>query len=734
MLNWVGSVRRAAHLDGVRWAVAIGFGAFLFAALFVSFVAQPPISSLDGVDYHRAALRLASEFQFEPAGYPYPLYPALLAVVYAMGGDYLTTYYVQAVLFGVVAGLSYSLARLVAGHGAGLFAALLVALDVSLLGNVGLIATEKLQTLLLLLAMVVSLYAINQEKVWCHGWAGVLWGLLTLAKPVTMLWPAALFLVYFLVERKRGWFVTWVVLALAFTLTLSPWLLRNQLSAASTTIGTRYSPLLLHVLDEGESQRDLNAMTPKLKAVLADAEERGIEVGSLQFELNTLRLLRERIARSPTDYLAFVWDTFSRFWTEPPAAWPYSVYNGSSYFPRGYTEVPGYTDHARLRTVLAVLGLLSLLLLFRSKPRAATLISVFLLYYAMLYTMTHFVPRYSAPVTPLILVGAAVFPMLARDALRGKFADFRILSNVFLAAIVVALVAGVSVNLFLQRPNSVEGGSFETKEAEEEWTFVEEVGQPRAPLVVDKRRARDGFRAAVLELGLDRRGGETRMRHDVPVWFEGKYRLTFSYLVLQESGEPPLYVEVLEWRMFDEGGKRVIKELQPIVTNTWMDQEYEFLVSDETHTVSIYFGLFDHPGTVLIDDVRLELVAALGEVIVRPYLLQNPEEVNRYNYLPLAKWVMTQPEANRELLRSNAGLARTNDWQGGEGTLERVAYGVGIGVLVVWVFLSAVCARLRVVQRIVDTKLPEGILVAAMGVIVMVQAATCYLLLFSHPV
>ena len=118
---------------------------------------------------------------------------------------------------------------------------------------------------------------------------------------------------------------------IAFALTLSPWVVRNQFNAEVAAVGVASSPLLRHVLDEGEQKHTIANMGPKFDAVFAEAEERGIERGSLQFELNTLRLLRDRITRSPSAYVAYLWDTFSRFWMEPPAVWPYAVYNSELY-------------------------------------------------------------------------------------------------------------------------------------------------------------------------------------------------------------------------------------------------------------------------------------------------------------------------------------------------------------------------------------------------------------------
>ncbi len=678
--HWAAGAAHILRNEMVRWAALLAGVTFLLAAFFVVLVAQPTIAVADGTVYNTLARRIAEDLQYGPYGYPYPLYPMFLAAIYWLGGDLHAVYLVQGALLGLVAGLSYWLARQVAGHRSGILAALLVMLDASLLGNVGLLITENLQTLLLLLALIGSLYAIGQEKARFHGAAGILWGLLTLVKPTTILWPLVLLPVYALVGWRRGWLLSWAIFMLAFALTVSPWLLRNQLGADNTTLGQPFPALLHHVFDEGYAKYDSTIVRRELATHLANAEAQGIDPGSIQFELQTLRLLWERIERSPTAYLRFVWGEFSYFWTEPSATWPDAVYDGNARFPQGYREVPGFSDYARLRTALVVMGVLALLLLLRRRPQVAVFVSAFLLYFSLFYTMTVVDSRFSSPIIPLVLVGAATFPALAMAEVKEKLVGSRLLINVLLAAVAVALVTVAAVYFYLQRPNFMLGGSFETERAEEEWTFVEEVGEPRAPLVVQPNRARDGFRSAILQIGSDERGKDTRMRQDVPVWFAGRYRLTFSYLFVEEAlGSSQLYVEVLEWDTFEEGWKRVRKEFQPVVTNTWMEQEYEFEVGGSAHTVSIVFGMWDKPGSVLIDNVRLELAASVGEVIERPYLLLHPKDVNASNYLPLEKWVNTQPEANRAFLLSNPGVAKANGWKGDEGTLERAARFVGAG-------------------------------------------------------
>ena len=251
------------------------------------------------------------------------------------------------------------------------------------------------------------------------------------------------------------------------------------------------------------------------------------------------------------------------------------------------------------------------------------------------------------------------------ELIKEKLVNYRVLSNVLLAAITVTLVAGVSAYFLLQRPNYIQEGSFETDRAQEEWTYEEVIGEPSARLVVDPYWARDGFRAAVLSIGSKESGIERRFKQDVSVWFDTKYRLKFSYLFTEEElGNARLYVEVLEWDIFKEDWKRVRKDFQPMVSNTWMEQEYEFEVSGTARKITVIFGLLNNPGTVLIDNVRLELAASVWEIVERPYLLEDVRKLNPNNYLPLEKWAETQPQENRSFLRTNAGVAQANGWAG----------------------------------------------------------------------
>ena len=126
--------------------------------------------------------------------------------------------------------------------------------------------------------------------------------------------------------------------------------------------------LLIHVVDEGEARHDMSQLRPKLEGIAAEAAAQGIERDSFEFDLYTLRLLWQRVAGSPKAYARHLWSNFSYFWIEPPVVWPDSVYNGHWRFPNGYRHAPGFADHARLHSILVVMGLVSLLLLYWQSP------------------------------------------------------------------------------------------------------------------------------------------------------------------------------------------------------------------------------------------------------------------------------------------------------------------------------------------------------------------------------
>ena len=123
---------------------------------------------------------------------------------------------------------------------------------------------------------------------------------------------------------------------------------------------------------------------------------------------------------------------------------------------------------------LALMGLVSILLLCTGKGRVQLYVSQpFSSTMHSFHTMYIVEPRFSVPIMPLMLVCAAVCPTLVVNALKEKLEGIRVLGNVCLAAIAVGLVTGVVVHQILQRPNYIQGGSFETAQAEEDWTFVE---------------------------------------------------------------------------------------------------------------------------------------------------------------------------------------------------------------------------------------------------------------------
>ena len=142
--NWMAAGMRSLRNETVKWAFLLGGAAFLLSS-----VAQPTIVWWMAQPTTGLATTWRKNFSTTGGRILIRSTPSFWRLSMRWAGAYFAVYLVQGLLLALTVGLSYWLARHLAGHGAGVFAALLVTLDATLLGNVGLIATENLQTPLL---------------------------------------------------------------------------------------------------------------------------------------------------------------------------------------------------------------------------------------------------------------------------------------------------------------------------------------------------------------------------------------------------------------------------------------------------------------------------------------------------------------------------------------------------------------------------------------------------------
>ena len=178
---------------------------------------------------------------FQPDAFRTPVYPLFLAGIYAVFGHaYAVAVFVQCLISVVSVYLVFRLGRQMIGPTAGAAAALLTAVDAGLIIHANLLLTETLFTLLLILALT-ALWRFTQTRQARYGvMCGVWLGLATLCRPVTqyLVFGFAAILLVAIRPRWRRGLQAAVVLILAYTASVSPWLIRNWLTFGTPQVSS----------------------------------------------------------------------------------------------------------------------------------------------------------------------------------------------------------------------------------------------------------------------------------------------------------------------------------------------------------------------------------------------------------------------------------------------------------------------------------------------------------------
>jgi 4-amino-4-deoxy-L-arabinose transferase-like glycosyltransferase len=227
--GWI-SVRAFAERP---WVVPALFAlAFGLRALLIILLPQVPYS--DGAFYFGRALGLASGEGYSEAGHPtayWPIgYPAMLAgTMLVFGKSLLGPMLLNLASAMAILWMVLDLGRRLGGELAGRTAALLYALYPAHIAYTGAVMSETSYTAV---AMAGFLALVAGRRDW-RGLlaAGLLFGLATLMRPQTMLFPAGAIIALLIVCRDFGWrdaARALLIVHLVLFATVLPWSLRNQ--------------------------------------------------------------------------------------------------------------------------------------------------------------------------------------------------------------------------------------------------------------------------------------------------------------------------------------------------------------------------------------------------------------------------------------------------------------------------------------------------------------------------
>ena len=245
-----------------------------------------------------------------------PGYPAFVAVIYRLFGEHtLPVAIAQAFVFALICLIAYALAQRVAGERAATIAAVMTALFPPLPYYGALVLTEVWTTFMMVLACLVCLRAIQQDRIRDFVLAGVLFSLTTIVRPAFVLLPFGLAMgmpILVPSERSRSRRVgQWAALAIAAAITLTPWFTYNYVYLGRFTLSPAGG--IGRGLWEGSWQGRWPGRAHNELTQLADQDRARTELDA------RVRAIASDNGIPPQDMLAYVheWQDIRRIWEAP---------------------------------------------------------------------------------------------------------------------------------------------------------------------------------------------------------------------------------------------------------------------------------------------------------------------------------------------------------------------------------------------------------------------------------
>ena len=388
-----GRSRRALY-----WVVAASVLIRLVFVIFFSGFTQNEL--LDSARYTRVALNVLAgngyaEWGTHPTAFVPPLYPLFLAGCYGLFGVHpLLVKIFQALLGGLLPWAVFGMGRGLAGDRTALSASAVTAVYPELVVLTGYLYTETFFILLecLFFLFLLDAFRADRTKDWIL--SGIFLGLGMLVRSLLFFFPPFLFLACVAVKPLRTRLKRIVLMSLVGYMLLTPWTVRNALVfhrlvpvttggggefwvGSDVAHGGRYR--------HGETFEAIETMTAGAKS---EPERDGI----------LLRAAIRNIRENPVGYARVCLGKALR------------------YFIQIYENIPTGAARKPNRFILLVLaasyypllvfGAAGLWTVRRELPKWTPLITLFA-YTLLLYSATHFVPRYRIPLIPFLCLFAA---------------------------------------------------------------------------------------------------------------------------------------------------------------------------------------------------------------------------------------------------------------------------------------------------------------------------------------
>ncbi|HHT71813.1 MAG TPA: hypothetical protein GX016_09660 [Firmicutes bacterium] len=372
------------------WLLIVGLALLLRLAFNWRFV--PDTKHADIASMYQYSLRVAQGIYYGEGVYWPPGFIFLSGALIRLFGAnrYWTVIrYLHSLLGAISCGFGYSIGAYAFGNRAAAIASgVLMAVYLPLVYYTGLAFSETL-FLFLFLWSVCWLYRLAQSRAKNDAvWAGLLLGLATLTRPVTLLVPVLLLLWYWLIWERQGRLVLARVglIMLVLLVTLLPWTIRNFIVTGDLVLVDMNGGVNFYI---GHNERatgtwmDLGQKTNPV--ILLGGSPAAGKLG--------YRRGLEFIVNHPRQELTLAWRKLVWFWTKP-SDWYISSYAQAKGIPHLEPPVWG---------ALAVVGAI----LTYNRRHSSLFLILFGLYYNAIIVAIYFACRYRLVVEPVWLLLAA---------------------------------------------------------------------------------------------------------------------------------------------------------------------------------------------------------------------------------------------------------------------------------------------------------------------------------------
>lgn len=365
----------------------------------------PPLYALDTGSYEIVAQSLLKGDGFSsPPGVPdatrAPIYPLFLAGIYFLfGQNHMAIKLVQAILGAISCLIIYFIAKEIFNRKVGLWSGVVMALYFPLISTAGFVLSEELSIFLLTISIFFLTRATKRKQVKWYVLSGILMGLATLCRPMTLLFPFFLYLTIPFLPFKKKEFILISIFFLSMIIIIAPWTIRNYIRfntfiAVQTGGGTNLWVGSYFPSDGLFPYSSSSYQNPKDQETY-DKIARGLS--PIEADKAYSREAIKNILNNPSGYLRLCVEKFRRFWFWIPGG--VKVLKSYPKIKFGITAV----DYS-----IFLLFILGLWVGLKENWRDKSPILAIILYFTIMHTLIFAIPRYRLPIMPYVLVFAVV--------------------------------------------------------------------------------------------------------------------------------------------------------------------------------------------------------------------------------------------------------------------------------------------------------------------------------------